>query len=90
MRKMKLDVGELDVESFDTAAEKDGRGTVVAHATVRRDECGPSLALPCPTDDCTETCTTRWTKCDCNTLEWTCYVNSTCYDTCNTGICICI
>ncbi|HEX6039479.1 hypothetical protein [Longimicrobium sp.] len=54
MKKLALDLDSLAVESFQTDAATDGRGTVQGHdATRLADTCGCS---PRPTDGCTIGC----------------------------------
>jgi hypothetical protein len=57
MRKLRMKVEELHVESFDTRGVKGERGTVRAHAETDFDfeTCGVSCAGTCG----------PWTKCDC-------------------------
>jgi hypothetical protein len=57
MRKLKLNLEQLSVESFATERRLAGEGTVHAHATPPS-YCGPSCAPTCQTNcDCTYTCT---------------------------------
>jgi hypothetical protein len=53
MRKMKLDLDRLAVDSFDTSETKDTRGTVVGHLSFRCDSeivCRTEL-VDCPVND---------------------------------------
>jgi hypothetical protein len=54
MKKIKLDVAELCVDSFEACADPAAEGTVVAHATRRVDTCAPTCQTNC---DCTLGCT---------------------------------
>lgn len=40
MRKLKLDLDQLNVESFEPAPSRHGEGTVVGHVSARTAECG--------------------------------------------------
>jgi hypothetical protein len=58
MRKLKLDIDHLAVESFEPAPGLDGEGTVVGHITARTNECGgecPTGALGYTCVDCNNT-----------------------------------
>ena len=81
MKKLKLDLEDLAVESFLPAADAEERGTVVARATITcYDTCGgcPSYDLDC----------SRYTDCGDCTYVQTCQVNESCgvscIDTCFT------
>jgi hypothetical protein len=54
MKKIRLDVATLRVDSFDAGAEPAAQGTVLAHATRRVDTCAPTCQTNC---DCTLGCT---------------------------------
>lgn len=61
MQKLKLEMDDLRVESFTTAASADDRGTVEGHdATAYQDSCGCVR----PSDGCTIGCATA---ADCTT-----------------------
>jgi hypothetical protein len=83
MRKLKLAVEELVVESFDPREEEEGRnGTVHAHATdagpctiyeacTRVDSCPAELCWPQQTNDPRQRlCVTPYVEC--GTQGWTC------------------
>lgn len=79
MRKLKLDLDHLAVESFDTADEKRGTGTVMGHDTIR-------CSNTCDTVD-NYTCNGQYTcagEATCHDLL-TCRIDS-CGD-CNTSFC---
>ena len=48
MKKLRLELDDLAVTSFDTAAGDEGRGTVEAHAPTRHTAC-PTCDTLCPT-----------------------------------------
>ncbi|HEX8906775.1 MAG TPA: hypothetical protein VF771_18130 [Longimicrobiaceae bacterium] len=63
MKKVKLDIEELSVDSFDTTArEKEGKGTVFAHFTLACsqqftcDEAGCNTIDTCGMGSCGATC----------------------------------
>ena len=56
MRKRRLEIDRLAVESFDTAAAPAPRGTVKAHA---------ASEFPCTWDTCYKSC--GWSDVDCHT-----------------------
>jgi hypothetical protein len=84
MRKLKLDLEHLTVESFDTEPTAAGEGTVEAHGRTITVECGtcevscnPSNCYMCPSDGGfhTECCTENTACCSygCDTSEaYTC------------------
>jgi len=51
MRKMKLEIEELEVTSFETVTEEDGRGTVAAHDL-------SGVSCPCQSYPTRNTCCT--------------------------------
>ena len=66
MKKLKLQLDELTVESFDTAQVEERAGTVRAHDSHESD-CG---------------CGTLWITCPYCTYNWEHTCNGTRYDTC--------
>jgi len=80
MRKLKLDLEHLAVESFDVANDSAGEGTVEAHAPVTRLSCNScaiscngTCPLPCDTGFQSECCTGEpYTGCCNPTHEYTC------------------
>jgi hypothetical protein len=60
MRKLKLDLDALDVETFETAADERARGTVQAH---------DNSEFPCTWDTCRDSC--GWSDIDCHAEECT-------------------
>jgi hypothetical protein len=84
VKKLKLDVEGVRVDSFDTAAVREERGTVEAHITAAvscYDSrcCTPDYACP----------PTYYTgPCECDTSQFTCALYPSCawscqYDACN-------
>jgi len=71
MRKLKLEIDALAVESFDTAHPGDSRGTVAGNATVF----GTGGCYSCDLSRCVETC---GDSCD-NSLD---YCTCACTDDC--------
>lgn len=51
MKKLKLDIEAIEVESFDTEAATRGKGTVMAKAITEPFYCDDSVASGCYTDD---------------------------------------
>jgi hypothetical protein len=87
VKKMKLELDKVQVESFDTTSAGSGVGTVHGHAT--------QFATCVPTECCTNN--TCETDCGCSgqwtcpgSINGTCAGGATCYSTCHTGQCICI
>jgi len=59
MKKLRLNLDSLRVDSFQTAATTGARGTVEGFATALRDSCGcpnPSAGCPIPSDGCSIGC----------------------------------
>ena len=79
MKKLKLEIDGVRVESFDTIEATPGRtGTVIAHITA---------AVSCyDTDCCTPNATcpdSHYTgPCECGTREWTCIGQVSCVYSC--------
>ncbi|HEX6749994.1 MAG TPA: hypothetical protein VF092_22060 [Longimicrobium sp.] len=88
MKKLKLDVGELCVESFPVHEGEALRGTVAAAATIF----GTNGCYTCDASRCIATCPNT---CD-NSLDYcTCACSDDCSYTCPeptqaTGVCVCI
>jgi len=87
MKKLRLEIDELEVESFDAGAAGETKGTVRGHITYLNcntapdQTCGNFLtcAYPhCETETWAQDCTDRYT---CGTCDYTCGDN-TCYETC--------
>ena len=86
MRKLKLELDAVQVESFETTPAA-GEGTVMGLAT----ESGTCVPTECCTDFTCETdcmCSGQWT-CP-GSVPGTCDGGVTCYATCRTAQCICI
>ncbi|HET7231247.1 MAG TPA: hypothetical protein VFJ16_14660 [Longimicrobium sp.] len=66
MRKMKLSVENLSVQSFSTATRSDGRGTVVAHDPTNGHNCGSAFDA-CQTGLCTFDCPATYSPDACPT-----------------------
>ena len=84
MKKRKLDLNELDVETFATTESSRERGTVMGHATLGLQCTGActadySCGGTCRYDSCHgSTCCASWQdSCDGN---GSCYPNATCAD----------
>ena len=77
MRKFKLDVEELTVESFATDSAAGGMGTVRAHALVGID--GDEVAITAPPPASVDCSANPYTQCQ------SCYLS--CVDTCNQPTC---
>ena len=102
MRKLKLDLGELRVESFDTA--RGGRGGTVRGletfvgdtncGTCEPDSWGGTCAVfGCPdTPNCSQSCETAWgCTCmeGCATVDtWNCGYGCTQQESCLVGTCV--
>jgi hypothetical protein len=94
MKKLMLNVDDLEVQSFATTDARAKRtGTVEAFD----DDSGrtPSMTrnYSCPTfcpgpESCAYTCGQDTCQATCDTCGFTCDVDS-CYDTCHTNICAC-
>jgi hypothetical protein len=92
MRKVKLQLESLAVESFDTRPPEPPEGTVAAHQVWLTDgtclnTCG-SCFLTCGTcyDTCAQTCpNTCWASCGGTCVENTCA--NTCFRTCVYAYC---
>jgi hypothetical protein len=86
MKKLKLDLNELKVESFETSKQSIRKGTVNGHATVPVGFCADqSYHTYCPTSACLQ-CSGELTNCNQNTCDYTeCNQNTcdTCYNTCD-------
>lgn len=82
-KKLKLEIENVQVESFDTVPAEAGRGTVRGQITAA-ESCEVVTDCTCRTY-CQ--CTGQWT-CPDNPLG-TCDGGSTCYGTCHTGACAC-
>ncbi|HEX5869042.1 MAG TPA: hypothetical protein VFY65_01430 [Longimicrobium sp.] len=89
MKKLTLNPDMLEVQSFITANDRPGRGTV--HAEQQPCTCPTACTCPgCPT--CDETCpATCWNTCDDFSCDGSCPItcHETCQRTCYTGRCIC-
>lgn len=74
MRKLRLELDALRVESFETAAAGKEPGTVHAHAPPTRRSCDESCGGTCPDDGtCMETCISCFGSCEpCPTSPTTC------------------
>lgn len=87
MKKMKLDLDDLKVESFETTAEsQDGEGTVYGYITQDLTQCGDCTNFLCePTNNrtCGSTCGPTCGNTCGNTCPSTC--NNTCGSTCTCG-----
>ncbi len=86
MKKLALNVDALRVQSFATADQAVGRGTVHGEACTCQTACTcpgcPSCGDTCP-NTCYETCDDP----SCFTCEFSCW--ETCQNTCYTGLCAC-
>jgi hypothetical protein len=86
MRKLKLDLDQLTVDSFDTIpSEEPTRGTVEAHSHLCVSPFETCVDLQCPTGTCGATCATCASCDSCNATCYTCY--NTCGDSCQ-GTCV--
>ena len=86
MEKLKLDVDQLTVESFEAVSpEMLGRGTVDAHSHMCISPFDACADLACPTGTCGATCATCASCASCNGTCYSCY--DTCGDSCN-GTCL--
>jgi len=96
MRKLRLDVHELKVETFHTFLKDDPEaGTVEAYATAFQTGVCYSCVATC-IESCRDTCNNSLDYCTCpDTCEDTCgtcwftCAGDTCNDTCHTNICAC-
>jgi hypothetical protein len=90
MGKLKLDLENVRVESFETSEQETPQGTVQGHISVGvscyATDCCSDLTDCCPAD--TSHCSQQFTAC-CNT-GITCPGGNTCAGTCHTGVCICL
>jgi hypothetical protein len=90
MRKLKLELDNLSVESFDTTATQKKKGTVFGEQCTCWTYCAQQTCPGCPTCDntCAYTCddATCVYTCDDNTCPYTCDDN-TCVYTCNESAC---
>ena len=78
MRKFRLDIEELTVESFATDSAASGMGTVQAHALI--DANGDMVAITAPPPPASVDCSANpYTQCQ------SCYLS--CIDTCNQPTC---
>jgi hypothetical protein len=66
--KTRLDLEALDVESFDTVASEDGRGTIRAHEAV--EPTPPEYQPPCT---CAASCLCKTAYYNCGTGPYTIY-----------------
>lgn len=55
MKKLKLEIDSLEIESFSTAAGQEPAGTVEAHATRNQNTCGATCDASC-FGSCDHTC----------------------------------
>lgn len=86
MKKLSLNVDELQVESFSIRTEADARGTIDAHnVPYPTATCPESCANTCATcmNTCQNTCAnscvnTCWETCACATAEFHCTHHSIC------------
>ena len=90
MKKFRLDLESVRVESFETSDLEAQRGTVQGHISVAVScydtDCCSDLSDCCPPD--TSYCSDQWSAC-CNT-NFSCPGHNTCDNTCHTGICYCL
>ncbi|HEU0299240.1 MAG TPA: hypothetical protein VFR37_07300 [Longimicrobium sp.] len=91
MKKLTLNLNALEVQSFATAPDAQGRGTVHAEeCTCPTNICATCTCPGCQT--CNETCpNTCWNTCDdpsCVTCGFSCGYES-CDHTCHTMFCAC-
>jgi hypothetical protein len=88
MKKLTLSLDTLEVQSFTTAHDEPGRGTVHGE---QQCTCPTNCTCPgCPT--CAETCpNTCWNTCDDPSCEGSCMDTCwlSCGQTCPTGFCDC-
>jgi hypothetical protein len=93
MKKLKLDLDQLHVESFDTRAQERTRGTVAGHVPLSYDtncyNCDPSLDYTCDSCDvsCAGSCVDTCADTCANTCPATCQYScngtcASCVDTC--------
>lgn len=81
MRKLKLEVDALRVETFETAAAEQGMGTVHGQARPTRQSCADTCEATCGDGStCLETCVSCFGSCE------PCATNPT---TCPTGVPFC-
>src|SRR5687768_9291815 len=86
MHKLKLDLDQLTVESFDTNPDESAqRGTVEAHSHACVSPFETCAALGCPTGTCDASCATCATCVSCYGTCYTCA--NTCGDSCY-GTCV--
>jgi hypothetical protein len=93
MAKLRLDMEDLAVQSFDTSAKLDTRrGTVQGHATFGQDTCIGPTCRRCPPSDggtcgatCVNTCVNTCDDATCATCAASCA--ATCYYTCDDASC---
>ena len=84
MKKLRLHLDEMDVESFEISEQmKSGRGTVRGHLTVNTPCSGQCDTVADYTCDPDETCTN--TKLG----DYTCAGNYTCWNSCQGWTCVC-
>jgi hypothetical protein len=87
MKKLRLNVDALTVQSFATADQASSRGTVHGEECTCPTNCTcpgcPSCGETCP-NTCAETCDDA----TCNTCDYSCW--DTCQKTCYTWICPCM
>jgi hypothetical protein len=87
MKKLKLDIDAVRVESFATAERDEQRGTVQGHISIEA-SCYDTDCCSDVTDCCQSAyCSGHWT-CGCPT-GITCPGRNTCAESCHTGICYC-
>jgi hypothetical protein len=77
--KLKLNLEQLTIDSFDTAAPQKPKGTVFGEQCTCWTQCGQNTCPGCPTCDysCNGTCNASCNgTCNCptaNTCDWSCY-----------------
>ncbi|HEX5869898.1 MAG TPA: hypothetical protein VFY65_05775 [Longimicrobium sp.] len=94
MRKLRLQLDDLRIDTFDTTAPQRARGTVFGEQCTCWTQCGQNTCPGCPTCDascngtCAGSCNGTCASCDasCNgTCDWTC--DYTCGDSCGGYTC---
>ncbi|WP_420130228.1 hypothetical protein [Longimicrobium sp.] len=89
MAKLKLNLDQLTVDSFDTAVKSAKKGTVFAEQCTCWTQCGQNTCPGCPTCGGCDTWDATCASCDgtCDSCGQTCYHSDcrTC-DTCNPTI----
>jgi hypothetical protein len=90
MKKLRLDLEGVAVESFETGDAAPPRGTVRGQISIAAScydtDCCSDVSDCCPAN--TSFCSQQWTNC-CPT-GITCPGGNSCAQTCHTGVCICL